>query len=64
MKTFEFNSEIITIEIAGYGQYTLRGLDNSVHCSDTEIWDWCDDDENEEKHLNAKQAAYNMLKTN
>lgn len=30
MKTFEFNSEIITIEIAGYGQYTLRDLDNTV----------------------------------
>lgn len=62
MKTFEFNNEVITIEATGYGQYTLRGLGISAHCTDSEMWDWCDDDENEEKHLNAKQAAYNILK--
>lgn len=62
MKTIEFNNEIITIEQTGYGQYTLRGLGTSVHCADSEVWDWCDDDENEEKHLIAKETAYNILK--
>ena len=45
MKTFEFNNEAITIEKTGYGQYVLSGLGISVHCTDSEIWDWCDDDE-------------------
>lgn len=63
MKTFEYKGEIITIERAiGYGQYTLRGLGTSVHCTDSEICDWCDDNENEEKHSEAKEAAYRMLK--
>lgn len=63
MKTFEHKGETITIERAiGYGQYTLRGLGTSVHCTDSEIWDWCDDNENEEKHSEAKEAAYRMLK--
>lgn len=61
MKTFEFNNETITIERAGYGQYTLSGLGTSIHCTDSEIWDWCDDDENKEKHEFAKQTAYRLL---
>lgn len=61
MKTFEINNETITIEQTGYGQYVLSGLGTSVHCTDSEIWDWCDDDENEEKHFAAKDAAYRVL---
>nr|DAM63490.1 MAG TPA: hypothetical protein [Caudoviricetes sp.] len=66
MKTFEFNNEAITIEKTGYGQYVLSGLGISVHCTDSEIWDWCDDDwcdddENEDKHLAAKESAYRLL---
>lgn len=61
MKTFEINNETITIEEVGYGQYVLSGLSTSVHCTDSEIWDWCDDDENEEKHLEAKESAYRLL---
>ena len=61
MKTFEINNETITIEKVGYGQYVLSGLSTSVHCTDSEIWDWCDDDEKEEKHLEAKESAYRLL---
>lgn len=61
MKTFEINNETITIEEVGYGQYVLSGLSTSVHYTDSEIWDWCDDDENEEKHLEAKESAYRLL---
>mgnify|MGYP001173937550 FL=1 len=61
MKAFEINNETITIEQVGYGQYILRGIDISVHCTDSEIWDWCDDEENEEKHLSAKESAYRLL---
>lgn len=61
MKTFEFNNEAIAIEKTGYGQYVLSGLGISVHCTDSEIWDWCDDDENEDKHLAAKESAYRLL---
>lgn len=62
MKTFTFHNATITIEKAGYGQYTLHGLGTSVHCTDSEVWDWCDDEENKEKHEDAKRTAYNLLK--
>ena len=61
MKTFEINNETITIEKVGFGQYVLSGLSTSVHCTDSEIWDWCDDDETEEKHFEAKESAYRLL---
>lgn len=61
MKKFEIHNEIITIEKVGYGQYTLRGLGTSVHCTNSSIWDWCDDEDNEEKHLAAMQAAFDLL---
>lgn len=62
MKTFTFHNATITIEQTGYGQYTLRGLGTSVHCTDSEVWDWCDDEENKQKHQDAKRTAYNLLK--
>lgn len=61
MKTFEYNNETITIEKAGYGQYTLRGLGISAHCTDSKIWDWCDDDSDEDEHEAAKFRAYKIL---
>ena len=61
MKTFECNNETITIEKTGYGQYVLSGMGTSVHCTDSEIWHWCYDDENGEKHLSAKESAYRLL---
>ena len=61
MKAFEINNETIPIEQVGDGQDILRGIDTSVHCTDSEIWDWCDDKENEEKHLSAKESAYRLL---
>lgn len=61
MKTFEYNGEIITIELISYGEYMLRGLNASVRCTDSEVWDWCNDDSNEFKFEEAKKTAYNML---
>ena len=64
MKTFEINNETITIEKIGYGLYILTGMGTSVPCNDSEIWDWCDDEENKEKHLAAKETAYRLLVNN
>lgn len=64
MKTFEINNETITIEKIGYGLYILEGMGTLVPCNDSEIWDWCDDEENEEKRSAAKEAAYRLLVNN
>ena len=64
MKTFEINNETIAIEKIGYGMYILTGMGTSVPCNDSEIWDWCDDEENKEKHLAAKETAYRLLVNN
>lgn len=65
MKTFKFHNATITIEITHmYGRYVLRGLNTSVLCEDSTIWDYCDDDENPEKMREARRRAYWMLRYN
>lgn len=64
MATFrKVNLEIT--KTSGYGQYivsaTYRGKDIKVHTTDSEIFDWLDDDGNKEKHQNAKRAAYGLV---
>ena len=45
----------------GYGQYiisaTYKGKDLRVHTTDSECYDWLDDDSNKEKHQEAKRHA-------
>lgn len=52
-KTWIYNGVEYTMIQTGYGQYTLNGY----HCTDSEIFDWCDDEENEEKHMQALRDA-------
>lgn len=52
-KTWTYLGVTYTMEMTGYGQYKLNGF----HCTDSGIWDWCDDEENELKHLEALEAA-------
>ena len=52
-KNWSYNGNDYEMVKTGYGQYMLNGY----HCSDSEIWDWCDDDSNEEKHMEALRAA-------
>lgn len=64
MKTFEIDNETITVEKTGCGPYILTGTGASVPCNDSEIRDWCDDEENKEKHQAAKETAYRPLVNN
>lgn len=65
MKTVNINGIQIQMEQKGYGQYTLRatidGQALSAHCTDSEVWDWIDDEENEAKHEAAKATALRLL---
>lgn len=46
----------------GYGQYIIeahyRGKDIKVHTTDSEAWDWINDDSNKEKHQEALRHCY------
>lgn len=50
---------------SGYGQYyilaTYKGKDIEVQTTDSECYDWLDDDSNKEKHQAAKRHAYNKV---
>lgn len=55
----------INLEIekaSGYGQYYItalyRGKEIKVHTTDSECYDWLNDDSNKKKHLEAKRHAY------
>jgi hypothetical protein len=49
----------------GYGQYYLsanyKGKQIKVHTTNSECFDWLNDDSNKEKHLEAKQYAYRTI---
>ena len=51
----------------GYGQYiisaTYKGKDLEVHTTDSECYDWLDDDSNKQKHQEAKRYAYSKIVT-
>ena len=48
-----------------YGQYIIRalykGLVITVRTTDSQIWDWVDDDSNSTKWKNANRAAYTLI---
>lgn len=47
---------------SGYGQYIVyanyRGRDITAHTTDSECFDWLNDESNKELHLEAKRHAY------
>lgn len=49
----------------GYGQYYLnanyKGKQINVHTTNSECFDWLNDDSNKEMHLEAKQYAYRTI---
>ncbi len=58
----------VNLEIAktsGYGQYIItanyKGKEVTVHTTDSECYDWLDDESNKEKHQDAKRYAYNKI---
>ena len=46
----------------GYGQYIIKanykGKDVVAHTTDSEAWDYLNDDSDKEKHLSAKRHCY------
>ena len=49
----------------GYGQYivsaTYKGKEISAHTTDSEIFDWLNDDSNVKMHQEAKRTAYSLI---
>jgi hypothetical protein len=47
---------------SGYGQYIIKGSykgkDIKVSTTDSEAWDWFNDDSNPKKHMDAKRHCY------
>ena len=66
MKT-KANFRRIDIEMTskGRGQYRIsaiyKGIQVNVHSTDSETYDWLNDDSNKEKHQDAKRSAYNAI---
>ena len=64
-KTFKFHNANMSIEAThSYGQYILSGLGIKLHTTDSEIYDYCDDEEeNPKKCKEVKRVAYKKLKS-
>jgi hypothetical protein len=49
----------------GYGQYivtgTVNGVEVTAHTTNSEAFDWFDDDSNEEKHIDAIDYVNSLL---
>ena len=49
----------------GYGQYFIeafyKGKNIKVHTTDSEAWDWINDDSNKEKHQDALRHCYTKI---
>jgi hypothetical protein len=47
---------------SGYGQYiiqgTYNGKDVKVHTTDSEAWDWFNDESDKKKNMDAKRHCY------
>jgi hypothetical protein len=57
--------EISISKASGYGQYYItanyKGKEIKVHTTDSECYDWLEDDSNKTKNLEAKRFAYNKI---
>lgn len=57
--------ELEVVHGNGYGQYKVlakyRGQWVVARTTDSEIYDWIDDDSNAEKHADAKRSAYQLI---
>lgn len=58
----------VNLEISktnGYGQYIIKanykGEQVKAHTTDSECFDWLNDDSDKEKHQEAKRHAYNKI---
>lgn len=66
MKKAKFRKIEITMERGNsYGHYFISAFYKNkrvtASTTDSEAWDWLDDDSNKEKHANAKRHCYNKI---
>lgn len=66
MKTGKFRNVNFSIEkMSGYGHYkitaTYRGMDIVLVTTDSQAWDWIDDDSDTKKHNDARRRCYAMI---
>ena len=51
----------------GYGRYILqadyKGQNITAEITDSEVFDWLNDDSNKQKHQEAKRKAYEIIRT-
>lgn len=64
MKTFKFHNATISVIPSGRGQYVISGLGKQLHSTDSEIYDWVNDDSNKSRQKSARRDAYNFLRNN
>ena len=64
MATFK-KVELSISKASGYGQYYItakyKGKELKVHTTNSECYDWLNDDSNKEKHQEAKRYAYGVI---
>jgi len=57
--------EFTMSRVNGYGQYNIigkyRGKNITVHTTNSEAWDYLDDDSNKVKQMDAKRHCYNKI---
>jgi len=64
MATFR-NIDLMIRKTSIYGRYVInakyKGRDVIVYTTDSECFDWLNDDSNKEKHLQAKRHTYSKV---
>jgi hypothetical protein len=68
MKTATFNRVTLSMSrTSSYGHYTIsatyRGKQIKAYTTDSEAWDWLDDDSDKELNREAKNHCYNKIKS-
>jgi len=50
----------------GYGQYIItskyKGVDINIHTTNSQAFDWCEDESNKTKNNEARKYCYTMIK--
>ncbi len=62
VKSFNFHNANISIKANGFGSYLLSGLGVKIHTVDSSIYDWCNDNSDKKKWVNARKTGYKLLK--
>ncbi len=62
MKTITINNTTYTMNRVGYGQYKVSNGITSYYSTNSQAYDWIDDDDNESKHQDAINYVVNLFK--